>query len=52
MAIGVALLTGLVAAVARPRAPRGRVLRWASRLLAAGLVAGGIVLAIDGVMGV
>ena len=51
MAAGVALLTGLVGRVAH-RGPGGRVLRWASRLLAAALVAGGVILTIDGVMDV
>ena len=51
MAVGVALLTGLVA-----RWPTegsgGRRLRWASRLLAVALVAVGVVLTLDGVMAV
>jgi len=51
MAVGVALLTALV-----DRSPTdgvsGRVLRWAARLLAAGLVACGVVLGVDGVMDV
>jgi small neutral amino acid transporter SnatA (MarC family) len=51
MAVGVALLTGL-AAWWPAEGPRGRVLRWAGRLLAAGLVALGIVLAVDGVLDV
>jgi small neutral amino acid transporter SnatA (MarC family) len=51
MAMGIALLTGLV--VASPtEGPGGRVLRWAGRVLAAGLVASGVVLAIDGVLDV
>jgi small neutral amino acid transporter SnatA (MarC family) len=51
MAMGIALLTGLV--VARPTdGPKGRVLRWAGRLLAAGLVASGVLLAVDGVLDV
>jgi small neutral amino acid transporter SnatA (MarC family) len=51
MAMGIALLTGLV--VARPtEGPEGRVLRWAGRLLAAALVASGILLAVDGVLDV
>ena len=51
MATGVALLTGL--AVAWPgEGHGGRVLRWTGRLLAAGLVAAGVVLAVDGVMDV
>jgi small neutral amino acid transporter SnatA (MarC family) len=51
IATGVALLIGLVAAVPT-EGPRGRVLRWASRLLAAALVAGGVLLTVDGVMAV
>jgi small neutral amino acid transporter SnatA (MarC family) len=51
IAAGVALLVGLVAAVPT-EGPRGRVLRWASRLLAAALVAGGVLLTVDGVMAV
>jgi small neutral amino acid transporter SnatA (MarC family) len=51
MAIGVALTTGL-AARCPTDGPGGRVLRWAVRLVAAGLVACGVVLAIDGVMSV
>jgi small neutral amino acid transporter SnatA (MarC family) len=51
MAIGVALLTGLAAAWPT-EGPRGRVLRWAGRLLAAGLVACGVILTIDGVLDV
>jgi small neutral amino acid transporter SnatA (MarC family) len=51
IAIGVALMTGL--AVRCPTdGPAGRVLRWAGRLLAAGLVASGVLLAIDGVLDV
>jgi len=51
MAVAVALLTGLAAG--RPTEGAGsRVLRWAGRLLAAGLVACGIVLTIDGVLDV
>jgi small neutral amino acid transporter SnatA (MarC family) len=48
MAAGVALLTGLVAGLPAD-GPRGRVLLWASRLLAAGLVAGGVILTVDGI---
>ena len=48
MAIGVALLAGLVAGVST-EGPDGRVLRWAARLLAAGLIACGVVLGVDGV---
>ena len=51
MAIGVALATGLAAGYAT-EGPGGRVLRWAGRLLAAGLVASGVLLAIDGVLDV
>jgi small neutral amino acid transporter SnatA (MarC family) len=51
MATGVALLTGL--AVGWPtEGPGGRGLRWASRLLAAALVACGVILAVDGVFDV
>jgi small neutral amino acid transporter SnatA (MarC family) len=51
MAMGVALLTGL--AVGWPtEGPGGRGLRWASRLLAAALVACGVTLAVDGVFDV
>ena len=51
MAIGVALMTALV--VRWPtEGPGGRVLRWADRLLAAGLVAAGVLLAIDGILAV
>jgi small neutral amino acid transporter SnatA (MarC family) len=51
MAIGIALLTGLVVACPT-EGPEGRVLRWAGRLLAAALVASGILLAVDGVLDV
>jgi small neutral amino acid transporter SnatA (MarC family) len=51
MAVGVAALTALVA-----RCPTdgtgGRVLRWTGRVLAAGLVACGVVLTVDGVLDV
>jgi hypothetical protein len=51
MVVGLALLMALVA-----RGPTegswGRALRWGSRLLAAGLVACGVLLAIDGVLDV
>ena len=50
MATGVGLLTALAARP--PDGARGRVLRWASRLLAAALVACGTVLAVDGVLDV
>jgi small neutral amino acid transporter SnatA (MarC family) len=51
MAIGVAALTALAAGVP-PGGPRGRVLRWAARLLAVGLVVLGVLLALDGVLAV
>jgi small neutral amino acid transporter SnatA (MarC family) len=51
MAVGVALLTALVAR-APTEGPGGRALRWGSRLLAAGLVACGALLTIDGVLDV
>ncbi len=51
MAAGVALLAGLVA-IGPAEGTSGRTLRWASRLLAAALVAGGVVLTIDGIMDV
>jgi len=51
MAMGIALLTGLVAGWPT-EGPRGRVLRWAGRLIAAALVACGLILAIDGVLAV
>ena len=51
MVVGVALLTTLVARWPA-RAPGRRVLRWAGRLLAAGLVACGVILTIDGVLDV
>jgi small neutral amino acid transporter SnatA (MarC family) len=51
MAVGIALLTGLTAAWPT-EGPRGRALRWAARLLAAGLVACGVILAIDGILAV
>jgi len=51
MAMGIALLTGL--ALAWPTdGPGGRVLRWAGRLLAAGLVASGVLLGVDGILDV
>ena len=46
MAAGVVLLVGLVAAPTR--GPEGRALRWAGRLLAAGLIAAGVALGVDG----
>ncbi|HEX5980583.1 MAG TPA: hypothetical protein VFY52_05785, partial [Thermoleophilaceae bacterium] len=51
VAVGVALLTGLTAA-AIADGPRGGALRWAARLLGAGLVACGVLLTIDGVLDV
>ena len=48
MAVGVALLTGLVAG-GTAEASEGRRLRWASRLLAVALVGGGVLLTLDGV---
>jgi small neutral amino acid transporter SnatA (MarC family) len=51
IAVGVATLVGLVSA-GPPDDTRGRVLRWAGRLLAAALVAGGIILTLDGIMAV
>jgi hypothetical protein len=51
MAVGIALLTALTAG-GPTEGPRGRVLRWAARLLAAALVACGVVLAVDGVLAV
>jgi small neutral amino acid transporter SnatA (MarC family) len=51
MALGVALLTGLAAR--RPtEGAAARVLRWASRLFAAALVACGVVLTIEGLLAV
>ena len=51
MAAGIALLTALTAGCAT-EGIGGRVLRWAGRLLAALLVACGVVLAVDGVLDV
>jgi small neutral amino acid transporter SnatA (MarC family) len=51
MVVGIALLTGL-AARWPTEGPGGRVLRWAGRLLAAGLVACGVILAVDGILDV
>ena len=51
MAAGSPLLVGLVAAAPTERTG-GRVLRWAGRLLAAALVAGGVILTLDGIMDV
>ena len=51
LAVGVALLGG-VAARWVPEGVDGRVLRWAARLLAAGLVVCGVLLSIDGILAV
>jgi small neutral amino acid transporter SnatA (MarC family) len=51
LATGVALLTAL-AARWPTEGPGGRVLRWAGRVLAAALVACGVVLAVDGIFDV
>jgi small neutral amino acid transporter SnatA (MarC family) len=51
MAAGVALVIGLARAWPTD-GPGGRVLRWGARLLAAGLVACGVVLTVDGVLDV
>jgi small neutral amino acid transporter SnatA (MarC family) len=51
MALGIALLIGLARGWPT-EGPRGRVLRWAGRLLAAALVACGVILAVDGVLDV
>ncbi len=51
MVVGVATLAGL-ASWWPPDAPRGRALRWGSRLLAAVLIACGVLLLIDGVLDV
>jgi small neutral amino acid transporter SnatA (MarC family) len=51
MAVGVALLTAAAAACPTD-GPGGRVLRWAGRLLAAGLVAFGVLLTLDGILAV
>jgi len=51
MAIAVALLTAPTV-WCPPEGSGGRVLRWASRLLAATLVACGVILAVDGVLDV
>jgi small neutral amino acid transporter SnatA (MarC family) len=51
IALGVALLTGLTALDAT-EGSSGRALRWACRLLGAGLVACGVLLTIDGVLDV
>ena len=51
MLVGVASLTAL-AARWDTDGPRGRALRWADRLLAAGLIACGVLLALDGIFDV
>jgi small neutral amino acid transporter SnatA (MarC family) len=51
MAVGIALLTGLTAGWPT-EGPGGRTLRWAVRLLAAALVACGVILTVDGVLDV
>ena len=51
MAVGVAAL-GALAATTPPDGPRGRVLRWAARVIAVGLVAGGVTLALEGILDV
>ena len=51
MALGVALLTGLAAGWPT-EGPGRRALRWASRVLAAALVACGVVLVVDGLLAV
>jgi small neutral amino acid transporter SnatA (MarC family) len=51
LVLGIALLTVLVA-LWPTAGPRGRALRWAGRLFAAGLVACGVILAVDGILAV
>jgi small neutral amino acid transporter SnatA (MarC family) len=51
MTMGIALLTGLAAGWPT-EGPGGRILRWAGRLLAALLVACGVILAVDGILDV
>ena len=51
MAAAVALFA-VLAATAPIEGPRGRTLRWAGRFLAAGLLACGVILAVDGVLDV
>ena len=51
MVIGVAVLTALTTRVSTD-GPRGRALRWAARLLAAGLIVCGVLLTIDGILSV
>jgi hypothetical protein len=52
MAIGVALVTALVARARPDDGPSDRALRWTARLLAAGLVACGVILTLDGILDV
>jgi small neutral amino acid transporter SnatA (MarC family) len=51
MVLGVALMTALVSRVPT-EGPGGRALRWAGRVVAAGLVVAGVLVGIDGVMAV
>jgi len=51
MALGVAVIVALAARCSTD-GPAGRVLRWACRVLAAGLVAAGVLLAIAGILAV
>jgi hypothetical protein len=51
MATGVVLLTAIAARADR-EGPRGRALKWAGRVLAAGLVACGVLLTIEGILDV
>jgi hypothetical protein len=51
MAVGVVALAGLVAAEPADQG-RERSLRWIARLLAAGLIAGGVALGLAGIMDV
>jgi hypothetical protein len=51
MAVGIAALAGLVATEPADRG-RERSLRWIARLLAAGLIAGGVALGLAGIMDV
>jgi small neutral amino acid transporter SnatA (MarC family) len=51
MALGVILLTA-VAAACPVDGPAGRALRWSGRVLAAGLVAAGVLLGVDGIFDV
>ena len=51
MALGVALLTALAAGCPTD-GPGGRALRWAGRVMGAGLVAAGVLLGVDGIFDV